>query len=187
MSDAARTPLDPTGRVPITPGVVDVCVLHRLPVRSPTRANAGPNHAWRVLLLQRGPATRCAGSWELVHGRIELGERPEAAAVREVREETGLATQRLYCITVNGFYLAGRDIQAAIVFAAIVSEATAPPPITLGAEHVASRWLSLAQASRNVTWPREREALNHIAHLLGTGDAGVAEDVLRVPLADGLP
>jgi hypothetical protein len=29
-------------------------------------------------------------------------------------------------------------------------------------------------------WPREREALREILHLLKSGDAGTVEDVLRV-------
>lgn len=169
------------GRVAITPGVVDVVVLQRVPTRGRERANAGPGHAWRVLVLQRGTNTRCPGSWEIVHGGIERGERPESAARREVREETGLAVERLYTITVNTFYLAGRDVQAALVFAAVVPEGMAAPEVTLSHEHVGSRWLSIAAAQRVLTWPREIEALTHIAHLLRTGDAGVAEDVLRVP------
>ncbi len=175
-----RNEMGEDGRVRITPGVVDVCVLHRTAITGRARSDAGPGHAWRVLVLRRGRETRCAGSWELVHGGIEMGERPEAAARREVGEETGLAVERLYCITVNGFYLAGRDVQAAIVFAAVVGEGNAPPAFVLGPEHVDARWLSIAAAKRRVTWPREREALDHIAHLLRTGDAGVAEDVLRV-------
>jgi 8-oxo-dGTP pyrophosphatase MutT (NUDIX family) len=172
------TPND--GRTPITPDVVDVCVLHRERAPGLVRADAGAGHRWRVLLLERGAATRCPGSWEVVHGRIEPGERPEDAAVREVREETGLEVLRLYCVTVNAFYLAGRDIKTAIVFAAVVGEGGAPPAVTLGPEHVRSRWLTMPVASRSVTWPREREALGHIGHLLRSGDAGVAEDVLRV-------
>ncbi len=42
-----------------------------------------------VLLVKRGRAPS-AGTWSLPGGRIEQGETPEAAAVREVREETGL-------------------------------------------------------------------------------------------------
>ncbi len=170
------------GRVRITPSVVDVCVLYRAAVKSGrARSDAGSGFSWRVLVLQRGTQTRCPGSWELVHGGIEIGERPEAAACREVMEETGLAVQRMYCITVNGFYLAGRDIQAALVFSAVVGEGQAPPAVVRGPEHVAERWLTIAAAKKLVTWPREREALDHIAHLLRSGDAGVAEDVLRVP------
>jgi mutator protein MutT len=43
----------------------------------------------RVLLVRRGHAPS-AGEWTLPGGRVEAGETPEAAIVRELREETAL-------------------------------------------------------------------------------------------------
>jgi dATP pyrophosphohydrolase len=147
-------------------GVVDVYVIR------PYRPE------WLVLALQRAANTRCPASWETVHGRIETGERPEDAAVREVREETGLGIDRLYSITCQPFYLhASGVVQIAVVFAAFVLEDS---DVRLGDEHVRHEWLTLPDAASRFTWPREREALSHITILLGTGDAGPAEDVLRV-------
>jgi ADP-ribose pyrophosphatase YjhB (NUDIX family) len=45
--------------------------------------------AGRLLLIQRGHDPH-RGRWSLPGGRIEAGESPEQAVVREVREETGL-------------------------------------------------------------------------------------------------
>jgi mutator protein MutT len=45
----------------------------------------------RILLGRRGPGTREPGKWSFPAGFVERGEPVEAAAVREVREEVGLA------------------------------------------------------------------------------------------------
>jgi 8-oxo-dGTP pyrophosphatase MutT (NUDIX family) len=132
-----------------------------------------------VLVLRRAPGGRSPGSWETVHGHIEAGETPAHAALREVREETGLDPARLYNVSrVEAFYRHRADeITLIPVFAAVVQGATEPRP---SPEHDHVEWLAPAAAAARFAWPRERRALDDVLSILGSGDAGLLEDVLRI-------
>ncbi|HSA54226.1 MAG TPA: NUDIX domain-containing protein [Gemmatimonadaceae bacterium] len=147
-------------------GVVDVFLLR------------GAANDLRVLVLRRAEGTRCTGAWEAVHGNIKPRERPEAAALREVREETGLEVARLYSVICQPFYLHQRDaVQVAVVFAAF---AETPDALALGPEHDTAEWLRPEEALRRLSWPRSVSALRDALQLLRAGHAGPVEDVLRV-------
>ena len=47
----------------------------------------------RVLLAQRPEGKAMAGLWEFPGGKIETGEAPEEALIRELREELGIAVK----------------------------------------------------------------------------------------------
>ena len=47
----------------------------------------------RVLLQQRAPGRAMAGLWEFPGGKVEPGERPEAALARELEEELGISVE----------------------------------------------------------------------------------------------
>lgn len=46
----------------------------------------------RVLLAQRPEGKSLAGMWEFPGGKVEPGETPEAALIRELKEELGIDT-----------------------------------------------------------------------------------------------
>jgi 8-oxo-dGTP pyrophosphatase MutT (NUDIX family) len=146
-------------------GVVDVFVVRHIA------------RGLSVLVLRRAEGTRCTGAWEIVHGRVDPGERPEEAAVREVREETGLAIARLYNLTCQPFYLHRLStVQMAVVFVAFVRT----DDVTLGPEHDQAEWLTPDEAMARLSWPRSISALRDLVQVFHTGDAGPVEDVLRV-------
>lgn len=133
-----------------------------------------------VLVLRRGVGERCGGAWETVHGHIEPEETPLEAALRELHEETGLGADRVYNLSrLESFYQHRLDEVALIpVFVAFVA---AGSPVALSPEHDRFEWLPLESGRARLAWPRERRALEDVATLLATGDAGLLEDVLRVP------
>jgi len=47
----------------------------------------------RILLAQRPPGKTMAGLWEFPGGKVEPGETPETALIRELYEELGIDTQ----------------------------------------------------------------------------------------------
>ncbi len=156
----------PESPISVDVGTIECYVVHPHP------------DGWRVLLLQRGKDTIRPGSWEVVTGSIDQGERPEDAAAREAAEETGLAVDRLYCVAVQPFYLPRRSsIQMAVVFAAFVDD---PGDVVLSEEHQRFEWLGVDAAMARCTWPRSRRTIADIVHLLGDENLDRVKDVLRV-------
>src|SRR5207244_4108542 len=97
----------------------------------------------------------------------------------ELREETGCDPIRLYNASrVESFYRHRVDeVALGPVFVAFVDRAAEP---RLSPEHDRAEWLAPAEAAARLAWPRERRALKDILSILGGGDAGLLDDVLRI-------
>jgi 8-oxo-dGTP diphosphatase len=74
-------------------------------------ALALPLRGVRLLVGRRPVGVHLAGYWEFPGGKIAAGERPEVAAGRELKEETGLIAQELEPLLVFVHDYADRTIR----------------------------------------------------------------------------
>jgi dATP pyrophosphohydrolase len=133
----------------------------QLPLRCSAVACAVINGR-QILLLKRAKGA-FRGQWTLVSGRIEAGEKAWQAAVREVREETGLKPITIYTSgTTDLFYNPAEEVMEMVpVF---VVRVAAQDPVTLDDAHEDHAWLPLPRAIDSVAFPGQRRALESIAH-----------------------
>jgi len=132
-----------------------------------------------LLLRRSATETVYPGLWQFVTGRVEEGERAAAAALRELREETGIAPERFWVVpAVNAFYDPAADaIRSVAVFAARLPRTG---DVLLSAEHDAYEWLSAPEARRTLVWPAQRHCLDIVEqYILGGEEAG---RLLALPL-----
>lgn len=64
----------------------------------------------RVLLTRRMEGQHLAGFWEFPGGKLEVGESPEAAVVRECREECGIEVEVVDILDVTHHRYPTKDV-----------------------------------------------------------------------------
>ncbi|MDX6359463.1 MAG: 8-oxo-dGTP diphosphatase [Nocardioidaceae bacterium] len=116
----------------------------------------------RVLAARRTTPAEAAGRWELPGGKVERGESPESALVRELGEELG-------CTVVVERWLEGEQpIGATHVLRAAVCRLADDEPRP-GSDHDELRWL-LPEQLDEVDWLEpDRPFLAQLGGLLDEG------------------
>jgi 8-oxo-dGTP diphosphatase len=96
-----------------------------------------------VLLVQRGKGA-LKGLWSLPGGHIEPGETARAAAVREVREETGVEAELAGLVDVHDVIVRGADgaLVAHYLIAVFCGRWLAGEPMP-GADEIAARFVAI--------------------------------------------
>jgi 8-oxo-dGTP diphosphatase len=87
----------------------------------------------RLLAARRTSPAEAAGRWELPGGKVEPGESPAEAGVREVREELGCA------VTITGMLDCLQPIRPGLSLQVVLARLDAGDPVPH--EHDALRWL----------------------------------------------
>lgn len=113
------------------------------------------------LLLKRADNERYPGIWQMVTGSVNENEKAFAAALREIKEETGLVPKKFWIVpNVNSFYSPERDIVIMIpVFAAQVSENS---KVIISDEHSEFKWVNKDDAKKLLAWNGQRNSVDTI-------------------------
>ncbi len=111
----------------------------------------------RLLAIRRAPGDPYQpGAWEIPGGVVEPGETFARAAVRELREETGLTGRGLRLFRAHEFWSPTRHYLRVHERDFLV---TVPAPVRVRldpVEHSEFRWVDRTAADRLPTWWRKR-------------------------------
>ena len=114
------------------------------------------------------------GNWGFPKGHLETGERPEDAALREVREETGLDHVRVRAPihTIDWYFrFRGRLIHKVCHFFLIETDLEATSP-QRDEGITACRWEPFDQATALVSYENAREVLRRAFEIVDADRAG---------------
>lgn len=114
----------------------------------------------RLLVAQRAHPEQLAGKWELPGGKVEAGESPAEALVRECREELGVE------LTVGEQLGADLPIPGGRSLRVFAATAEGEPKAL---EHAALTWAGAGDVSLLDWLPADRPLIPHLTALLETG------------------
>jgi 8-oxo-dGTP diphosphatase len=114
------------------------------------RHKAGKNY---YLIIRAKPDP---SHWVIPKGHIEIGETPEAAAIREILEETGVQAQIITTLGHLKFFYRGREIDTIMYLLEYLGEIS---PM----EERESRWGRYEEINSLLTFEDTRKIL-HLAH-----------------------
>ena len=105
-------------------------------------------------------------AWGLAKGGIEADESTEQAAVREVREETGIAAEIEASLGETRYFYVWEDVRIRKTVHFFLMRATSGDPADRDDEMEDVQWFALDRALKRAAYRGEREVLGRAAELL---------------------
>ena len=101
-----------------------------------------------------------AGHWDFVKGNVETNESERDTVIRELKEETGIASAEFvegFRVRIEYFYRRqGETIRKEVVFFLVEAKTSA---VKLSFEHVDYTWLNYQQAAEKLTFKNAKDVL----------------------------
>lgn len=117
-------------------------------------------HAGKLLFLKRAPKKPRPDTWCIPGGKLEVGETPLMAAIRETDEEIGVSLDEKGLEDVGTVYI--RLPHVDFTFYRFRTVLKTRPKLTLALdEHVEAKWVTLEEALQLPLMPGGVEALLH--------------------------
>jgi len=117
------------------------------------------------LLLKRSENKIYSNQWRMVGGKVNKHELRWQAAIRELKEETGLRPKLFWSVpTLNHFYEHTTDqIHLIPAFAAQIADESA---VVLNNEHSDFIWVNSGATDQYIFWPEQMRIINCISNLV---------------------
>ena len=125
-------------------------------------------NGYKFLMLKRAETKIYEHLWQGVAGKIEKGETAWQAAVRELKEETGLTPKRMFIADhVSTFYEENGDL---INLVPVFGIETETKRITLSSEHSEYKWMDFEDAERTLAWNGQKKGIRTVYEMLISND-----------------
>ncbi len=122
----------------------------------------------RFLLMKRNLNKIYEHLWQGVAGKIEKGETSSEAAIRELKEETGLSPFNIFVADhVSKFYETHGDrINLVPVFGIEVDSEN----VILSEEHISYKWVDIDEAIETLVWNGQKKGIQTVNDMVINND-----------------
>lgn len=117
------------------------------------------------LLIKRSESEIYPGLWQMVSGSVEDSEKAYEAALREIKEETGIIPLKMWVLpNINSFYSQVTDKISFLPVFLVKADKNAD--VVLSDEHVEFGWFDSVTTRKMLNWPGQKKSIDIIHDFL---------------------